>query len=332
MEHEETNRLQQASGPVLQWLHYLKFQKRYSPHTVLSYQTDLEQLQAFMSMQGYSDLLGLRPILLRSWVIHLSEQQLEARSISRKVAAVRSFYKFHHGQGNISQLPTLFLRSPKLPKRNPSFIPESNMAAILGEVAQSGNSQIEQAAVDSSETDTDELTPYRTLRKRLVLELFYTTGMRLAELVGLKDRDISHASGTVSILGKRSKQRIVPLLPEVLKLIKEYQAERNRMLALHQEGYLLLTDKGEQLYPMWVQRLVKEAMKQGSTLEKKSPHVLRHTFATHLLNQGADLMAIKEMMGHSSLAATQVYTHNAMAEMKVAYDKAHPKGKRNQDS
>lgn len=292
-------------------------------HTLTAYQHDLAQVQEFLGAQGLTDLLALKTLHLRGWLMALHEQHLEPRSIARKLATIRSFYKFCSSQGALTNNPTAALRTPKIPKRNPGFVPESD-AQALG----AGNAQKKpEAANTAPEKEIDpEWQLFHALRRTLVLELLYSTGIRLSELIGIKDRDISKAGGTLTVIGKRNKMRVIPLLPNLLAQIEQYQAERRRLLPAHDSGTLLLTDAGEPLYPVWVQRLVKAALQDVTTLEKKSPHVLRHTFATHLLNNGADLMAIKEMMGHSSLAATQVYTHNAIQEMKAAYAKAHPKG------
>ena len=294
---------------VRSFLHYLQFERRYSNNTIAAYLSDLKQLDQHLQQQGQG-LLTATPQLLRSWVISLAETDTLARSVSRKLATLRAYYKHLLATKAIAELPTLRLRAPKLPERTPSFVPTQDMASLFAQEAP---------------------TDFEDCRQLLVLELLYGTGIRLTELIGLMDVDINHSAQSIKVMGKRRKERIVPLHPQLLALISQYQSLRNEKFgasATHAPAQpLLVTDKNEPLYPVWVQRLVKSALGDVTTLGKKTPHVLRHTFATHLLNEGADLMAIKELLGHSSLAATQVYTHNAFEQLREAYQKAHPKGK-----
>ncbi len=291
---------------VRSFLHYLQFERRYSNNTIAAYLSDLKQLDQHLLQQGQG-LLTATPLLLRSWVISLAETDTLARSVSRKLATLRAYYKHLLATKAITELPTLRLRAPKLPERTPSFVPTQDMASLFAQEAP---------------------TNFEDSRQRLVLELLYGTGIRLTELIGLTDGDINHAAQTIKVMGKRLKERIIPIHPQLAQLIEQYQRQRNEAYptSAAPNRPLLVTDKNETIYPVWVQRLVKSALGAVTTLGKKSPHVLRHTFATHLLNEGADLMAIKELLGHSSLAATQVYTHNAFEQLREAYQKAHPKG------
>jgi integrase/recombinase XerC len=242
--------------------------------------------------------------MIRGWVVALSEQALDARSINRKIACLRSYYKFLLKQGIISVNPTTKIKVLKTAKKLPHFANEGDMERVLDHLVFNGDVE--------------------GVRDRLILELFYGTGMRLSELINLKDSGISLRDQTIKVLGKRNKERVIPFPANLVNLIEQYRSIRNREIRKNELGLLLLTNKGTQLYPMMVQRIVKKYL--GAThLEKKSPHVLRHTYATHLLNKGAEINAVKDLLGHSSLAATQVYTHNTMDKLKKIFDHAHPK-------
>lgn len=278
------------------FLSYLQNEKRLSPHTVSGYKTDLLQ---------FSDFLSGKPVEsagtdeLRAWVVDLSESGLENTSINRKIASLRAFYKFLVRRKKIGKDPSDLLKSLKTPKRLPVFLEEKNTFHLF---------------------EVIEYEPgFAGMRDKLILELLYGTGIRLSELIGIKETDVDQ--NRVKVLGKRSKYRIIPLHENLVTLIQQYRELKKDYPSEH----LLITDKGQPLYPVFVQRKVKHYIRQVSTLQKKSPHILRHTFATHLLNHGADLNAIKELLGHASLSATQIYTHNSISKLKEVFKKAHPK-------
>lgn len=287
------------------FLKYIEFEKRYSKHTVTSYKNDLEQFNVFLS--GLDSQLNLFQVTyphIRSWIISLVEDGISPSSVNRKMASLRSYYKFLHKSGSVKKDPTLQLRALRTSKRLPQFAQESEMQRLFEHVNFSND--------------------FSGLRDLLLLELLYATGMRRSELIALKTSSVNLVKSQIKVLGKRNKERIIPLNKEVAELIQKYLQMRNGEF----EGvndFLLLTDKGDQLYDGFVYRKVKAYLGATTTLEKKSPHILRHTFATHLLNNGADLNAVKELLGHSSLAATQVYTHNSLDKLKKVFEKAHPK-------
>ena len=283
---------------------YLQHEKRYSKHTLTSYETDLRQLADYLSTTYETTDVSLASYqMLRSWLLSLAGEDLKPRSLARKIACLKSYYKFLHNQGIIQLNPTLKLKSPKLEKRLPAFVEEKSMDILL-----------------------DEITfpeGFEGIRDKLILELLYGTGIRLSELIGIKEPDYNHYDHTLKVLGKGKKERIVPINKTLSTLISKYIAKKN--IEERKNNYLIVTDKYDKLYPVFVQRIVKKYLSLVTTLEKKSPHVLRHTFATHLLDRGADLNSIKDMLGHSSLAATQVYTHNSLEKLKKVFEKAHPK-------
>lgn len=286
------------------FLKYLRYEKRYSEHTLIAYRRDLEQFQSFLS-EAFEilDSKEAKHPHLRSWVVELMESGITPNSINRKIATLKSYYKFLLGREYIETNPTGRLKPLKGEKRLPSFVRENEMITLLDQV-------------DFSED-------FFGYRDRLILELLYATGIRLSELINLKDTDINTYQGSIKVLGKRNKERLIPTADFIVKLLKSYQLMRDAQFGMSE--YLLLTDKGEQLYPMMVYRTVRKYLEQVTTISKKSPHVLRHTFATHLLNKGAELNAVKDLLGHTSLAATQVYTHNSMEKLKSVFDQAHPK-------
>ncbi len=290
---------------VASFFTYLRYEKRVSPHTLISYETDLRQLSDYLSSTYETTEIHLANYqMLRSWLLSLAGEDLKPRSIARKVACLKSFFKFLHKEGTIAINPTTRLKSPKLEKRLPDYVEAKNMDILLD-------------AVEFPEG-------FEGMRDKLVIEMLYGTGIRLSELIGIKENDYNPYSHTIKVLGKGNKERIIPTNTSLDSLIKSYLTTKRAHFETSL-NYLLLTDKGEKMYPMFVQRLVKKYLSIVTTLEKKSPHVLRHTFATHLLDRGAELNAIKDMLGHSSLAATQVYTHNTLEKLKQVFEKAHPK-------
>jgi integrase/recombinase XerC len=279
------------------FLDHLSIERRLSSHTITSYSTDLEQFTAFIAPASLSQVQALT---IRKWLISLSDDSLQNRSINRKLATLRTFYKYLLRTGKVSENPMTSIRMVKTTKKIPQFVRESEMENLV---------EHRKFATNFSEA-----------RDELILFLLYGTGIRLAELISLQNNQVNLAAKTIRVIGKRNKERVIPIPGLLVDLIATY-----RSFCTIEHAHLLLTDKGEPLYPMFVQRLVKKNLGEYSQLEKLSPHVLRHTYATHLLNKGADLNAIKELLGHANLAATQVYTHNSMEKMKAIYQQAHPK-------
>ena len=288
------------------FLKFLEFEKRSSIHTITSYGEDLRQLQAFLaSAFEITDFTDVQHSHLRNWVIELMEDGISANSINRKIASVKSFYKFLKSREYLSTNPASRLKPLKTEKRLPAFVQENDLMQLL----------------DGQAPDPDDVS---SVRDHLILELFYGSGIRLSELIGLKNSDVNFYDNTIKVLGKRNKERIIPIPQSIVNNIRKYQDMVGKNFSENRER-LFLTDAGKPLYPMFVYRLVNKNLTQVSTLTKKSPHVLRHTFATHLLDKGADLNAVKDLLGHTSLAATQVYTHNSLEKLKSAFDQAHPK-------
>lgn len=287
------------------FLKYIEFEKRYSKHTVISYKNDLEQFNIFLS--NLDQQLNLQSVIyphIRSWVITLVEDGISPSSVNRKMASLRSYYKFLMKSGALKKDPTVQLKALKTSKRLPQFAQESEMQRLF-DLVDFGND-------------------FTGKRDELMMELLYATGIRRSELIALKVDSINLGKSQIKVLGKRNKERIIPLNTEVAELIQKYLKMRDEAFG-NTNNFLLLTDKGEQLYDGFVYRKVKRYLGATTSLEKKSPHILRHTFATHLLNNGADLNAVKELLGHSSLAATQVYTHNSLDKLKKVFEQAHPK-------
>jgi integrase/recombinase XerC len=287
------------------FLSYLQNEKRLSPHTVLAYKIDLLQFQNFLSSPDVQYDISLAQYQdIRAWVVQLSENQIDNRSINRKIASLRAFYKFLQIKKKIEVNPVALVKSLKTAKRLPVYVEETPMENLFA--------------------DIEFTEDFEGLRDKLLLEMLYGTGIRLSELINIKVSDVDIFGRKITVLGKRSKYRIIPLHQTLLDLIQKYQDIKG-LGSVTANDYLLLTDKYEQLYNVFVQRKVKHYLELVTTISKKSPHVLRHSFATHLLNRGADLNAIKELLGHSNLAATQIYTHNSISQLQEVYKKAHPK-------
>ncbi|MBA9078884.1 MULTISPECIES: tyrosine-type recombinase/integrase [Rufibacter] len=285
---------------------YLQYEKRFSPHTITSYQVDLQQFQEYLKETYHlEDIKEANHAIIRSWVVSLVQKELDSRTIHRKIASLRSYFRFMVQRGLAQNNPTLRIKAPKLAKKLPAFIPEDTFTQVLDQ--------------------GDFPNTFKGQRERLILELLYGTGMRLAELLGLKISDLSLSASTLKVLGKGNKERILPLNTSLTAVIENYLSLRQTAFPDNNSSFLFVTDKGEPLYPKYVYRVVTKYMGMVSTAAKNSPHVLRHSFATHLLNRGADLVAIKDLLGHASLAATQVYTHNSIEQLKAVFEKAHPK-------
>ena len=288
------------------FLDFLRFERRYSAHTVTSYQTDLGQFAAYLkSAYDLADAAQATHPLIRGWVVELMQQNLDPRTVNRKVACLRSYYKFLLRTGGIEANPMLRIKAPKMAKKLPEFVPEEALNNLL----------------NTFEFGED----FAGQRDQLVLEMLYGTGIRLSELIGIHADDVSLGASTVRVTGKGSKQRLVPLNPSLKLVIERYQARRAHEFGAV-AGPLLLTDKGEPMYEKFVYRTVKRYLSQITTSgAQQHPHALRHAFATHLLGKGADLNSIKELLGHASLAATQVYTHLSVDRLKSVFEQAHPR-------
>ena len=291
---------------VRSFLEYLDVERNYSPNTIRSYDADLHQFLAYLDANHVRSLDDVRKPLLRSYLSSLLEAELSRKSVARKIASLRSFFRYAKRHKIAATNPTLTLVSPKLEKRLPSYLDEAATKRLFNSI--------------------DTTTP-EGRRNSAVLELFYSTGMRLSELINLEVDDVDAAQGVVKVTGKGSKQRILPVGRRALTALRNYLKDRNHILAEagREETALFVTAKGVRFYPEAIIRIVKKLIGEVSEIEKRSPHVLRHSFATHLLNRGADLRAVKELLGHESLSTTQVYTHVSTEQLKKVYRQSHPK-------
>jgi len=291
---------------VNDFLTYLSVEKRYSKHTTVSYRNDLSNLSEYLlATYEFSTPEFATYPMLRSWIVTLVDQEMMPKTINRKIACLRSFYHFLQKKECITKDPTLKIRALKVKKSLPVFVEEDNMIKLL-----------DQIEFDDS---------FDSIRDKLVLELLYGTGIRLSELIGLKTFDVNIFQKTIKVLGKGNKERIIPIHDTFITLSKVYTNKKKSESFGNNNDFFVVNNNGEEVYPMFIYRLVRKYLDQITTVDKRSPHVLRHTFATHLLNKGADLNAIKDLLGHTSLAATQVYTHNSIDKLKAIFDQAHPK-------
>jgi integrase/recombinase XerC len=286
------------------FLSYLRFEKRYSPHTVASYDNDLKQYNLFCEQAGSNSYI-LESSMIRLWIVSLLEQGLTPRSVNRKLSTLKSFARFLVRKGVLTANPLNKVLKPKMSKRIPTFVDEEKLNEFL----------------DHYEFGED----YAGKRNQLIIELLYQTGMRRSELTGLKMNSVNFAESQLRVLGKRNKERLIPINNDLGRRLKDFLALRSEVFPFEKNDYLLLTTKAQPVYPKMVYRIITEFLQMVTTLDKKSPHVLRHSFATHLLNRGADLNAIKELLGHANLSATQVYTHNSFEKLKDIYKQAHPR-------
>jgi integrase/recombinase XerC len=296
------------------FLKFIEFEKRYSKHTLTSYQTDLNQYAAFLEKEfELGNPQDASYSIIRSWIVKLSEDNITPKSINRKIASLRSYYKFLLRSGKISKDPTLKIIAPKIKKSLPVFVEEEGLSNLLD------NNLVNELNEKLFEDN------FPGLRDHLIMELLYGTGIRLSELIDAKTKDVNLFEGTIKVLGKGNKERIIPMNHTLTEKIKEYNKQKKTEQFDNSSDCLIVTNEGEKTYPMFIYRTVRKYLDMTTTVEKRSPHVLRHSFATHLLNKGADLNAIKDLLGHSSLAATQVYTHNSLDKLKAIFNQAHPK-------
>jgi integrase/recombinase XerC len=289
------------------FINYLEYEKRSSPHTVTAYRKDLEQAADFVELSfEIKELHQSTHPELRAWVIDLVEQGMSTTSVNRKIATLRSFFKFLLRSRVVSQDPTYKLKSLKNPKKLPEFVQETTIESVL-----------EQSVYEPN---------FEGQRDRMVMEFLYLTGVRLSELTSLKWKHLNLIEDHVKVLGKRNKERIIPLTGMLKQNIILYsKVFEERFSKIEGNAYFIVSNRGEQAYSMMIYRIVRHYLDLFAQNTRRSPHLLRHTFATHLLNKGADLNAVKDLLGHASLAATQVYTHNSMEKLKAVFEQAHPK-------
>ena len=288
------------------FLQYLRVEKRYSPLTVRSYINDLDQFENHLISGGFSgNPSDITTGDIRSWIVSLVEKDYTAKSVHRKISSLRVFYRFLLKGGYVASDPAAKVMLPKIRKKLPEFVAETSMDKLL----------------DGNEFGDD----FAGIRNSVIIEMLYTTGMRRAELTGLKDTDIDIQGATVKVTGKRNKQRIIPLLNPFILRLEQYIKVRNENLPDRAGGWFFISDRGNKMYDKYVYNTVRRYLAMVTTIEKKSPHILRHSFATHMLNRGADLNSIKEFLGHASLSATQVYTHNSFEQLRKIYKQAHPR-------
>lgn len=300
---------------LARFIQYIRYEKRYSPHTVTAYEADLDQFMRFLNNPSGADPAP-EPVVthpsqisyqdIRNWMVELIDQKMLARSVNRKMATLRKYFKFLLQEGIIQTNPASRIQSQKIPKTLPVVVEADRLAQML---------------------DSDEIFPadFEGRRDKLVMEMLFGTGMRLAELLGVKEQDINLHEGVVRVLGKRNKERIIPINTELKNLLQEYIDLKKNQNFDNNSFTLIVTNKGAGAYPAMIYLIVQKYLANISTQSKRSPHVLRHTFATTLLNKGAELNSIKELLGHANLSATQIYTHNSVERLKSIYKLAHPK-------
>ena len=292
--------------PFISFLDYLNLEKNYSKHTLIAYHKDLEGFREFASLEfDFSEINNVSYAIIRSWIVKLVDDGVSNSTINRKISSLRTYYKFLLKIGDINVSPLAKHKVLKIAKILQVPFSEKEIENVL-EILKEENSFV-------------------GLRNKLIVELFYSTGMRRAELINLKLNDISDSQKTIKVLGKRNKERIIPLLPSVLNTIASYLDYRKSLSSIKDVHYLLLTKKGAKIYETLVYRVINNYFSKASEKVKKSPHILRHSFATHLLNEGADIKSVKELLGHSSLSSTQIYANNSISKLKQVYKNAHPR-------
>lgn len=286
------------------FIQYIETERRYSPLTAKSYRRDLERYAQYLSATyELTDLSRATTPMVKSFLVQLKNEGLSNRSINRMISTLKTFYKYGMREGIVEKSPVTGIRNMKLPKNLVKFVPENDINKV------------------SFENSDD----YTIKRDELMFEILYQTGIRKAELIGLKDGDVDGMAMRIKVLGKRDKERYIPVGRDLLQMIEHYQVLRDKRFGVHAER-LLLNDKGEAMTPYFVYNKVHRMLEGVTTLKQKSPHVLRHTFATHLLDEGASLVAIQKLLGHTDLATTQVYAHNTIEQLKKIHEQAHPKG------
>lgn len=291
------------------FIDYLQLEKNYSKHTLAAYKKDIDGFKEFCAAEfDENNIDGIAYNLIRSWIVHLADVGLANRSINRKISSLNAYYNFLQKTGQIVTSPLVKHKALKTKKKVEVPFSEIEMDKVLQQIP----------------FDND----FEGKRDSLMIEILYATGIRRAELINLELHDIDWSKKTLKVLGKRNKERILPMLPAMISKLEDYLEERSKLQIIQNKTFLFLTQKGLKIYETLVYRTINKYFSLVSPKVKKSPHVLRHTFATHLLNQGADLNAVKELLGHASLASTQVYTHNSIAELKKAHLKAHPRNKK----
>ena len=291
-----------------QFIDYLQYEKKYSLHTINAYQEDISDFAVFAEENfEETNLAEISYSIIRSWIVKLVDEEVSNRSINRKISSLKTFYKYLLKTKQVEVSPLAKHKSLKVSKKVQVPFSAKEVETVITNFSAEGFSDV---------------------RDQLIIELLYSTGMRRAELINLKLEDIQIESSQIKVLGKRNKERMIPLLPSVKKTFITYLKEREQLEINSESDYLLLTNKGKKLYDTLVYRIVNGYFSRVSTKTKNSPHIIRHSFATHLLNEGADLNSVKELLGHSSLASTQVYTHNSIKELSKVYLKSHPRNKK----
>jgi len=294
-------------GVIDDFISHLKYENRYSGHTLAAYNKDITSFAEFLEGEFPDTEIGnAEPFMIRLWMVGLTENGLKPASVNRKITSLRSFYRFLKNRGQIQNNPVALINPMKKPSSLPTYVEEEKMEDLL--------------------TGVEFGNDYKGVLDKLLLELFYSTGMRLSELTGLHNSDVDFFNSNIKVLGKRNKERIIPLSDNLMTLFREYFKLRDAEFGTQPpDNYIFLTPSGKKIYNKFVYRRINYYLGLVTTLTKKSPHVIRHSFATHMLNHGADLNAIKEILGHASLAATQIYTHNSIEKLKSVYKQAHPK-------
>lgn len=287
-----------------QFLKFLSSEKRYSAHTIKAYESDLDQAKDFFSIHFSTELEDVEYAMIRSWIVEMMENDVSTRSINRKISSLKTFYSYLLRVGRIDKDPTLKIIRPKMAKSLPKYIKEKEIDDLF-----------EMMSFEES---------FQGIRDQLIIEVLYNCGFRLSELVNIKTPDVDVLNGTIKVLGKRNKERIVPISKQLISLILKYKNIRENSNVKASE-FLLVTKRGDKMYPKFVYRKVNYYLRQVTSMTQKSPHILRHSFATHMLNNGADLNAIKELLGHANLSATEIYTHNSIEKLKNIYKQAHPR-------
>ncbi len=290
---------------VNEFLKFLTYERRYSVHTIEAYKNDLGQFGGYLIQQFNELPEKATSVQIRSWLSGLMQAKISPRTLTRKISSLRAFYTFVENQNLLDYNPMDKVSVPKVPRNLTVYVSQENLATLFD--------------------DFEFADDYKGIRDRLILEMFYCTGMRLSELTGLRHGDFSVHSHQIKVRGKGNKERIIPMVDSLKSTYNRYKAEQEKYFSCLPTDYLFVSDKGKKMYPKLVYRVVNFYLSCIATVSKRSPHVLRHSFATHMLNNGADINAIKDLLGHSSLSATEVYTHNTVEKIKSVYKQAHPK-------